>query len=121
VRDDAADLERLDELVLFAVDRDVLPADVVRPARVPPVVRRDPPELFELRVDEPPDVDPRRLVEERPELCDVGLDPREPCEPSPPLSSPFPISFFATPTAAGTATPSAAPAAIFFFVDIPSS
>jgi hypothetical protein len=35
--------------------------------------------------------------------------------------SPFPISFFATPTAAGIATPIAAPAATFFGVDIPSS
>jgi hypothetical protein len=35
--------------------------------------------------------------------------------------SPSPMSFLATPTAAGTATPSAAPAAIFFGVDSPSS
>jgi hypothetical protein len=33
----------------------------------------------------------------------------------------FSISFFATPTAAGTATPSAAPATTFFVVDMPSS
>ena len=35
-------------------------------------------------------------------------------------SSPFPMSFFATPTAAGTATPMAAPARTFLPVDTPS-
>jgi hypothetical protein len=35
-------------------------------------------------------------------------------------SSSFPISFFATPTAAGTATPMAAPAMTFLPVDMPS-
>ena len=49
----------------------------------------------------------------------------EPCsldsDESSPSSSPFPSNFFATPTAAGTATPSAAPATTFWVVDIPSS
>jgi hypothetical protein len=46
--------------------------------------------------------------------------PASPLCPSSPPSSPFPSSFFATPTAAGTATPMAAPAATFLPVDIPS-
>ena len=58
----------------------------------------------------------------------VGVDRRceegSPCSSRPPSSSsesPFPMIFFAIPTAAGTATPSAAPAAIFFGVESPSS
>jgi hypothetical protein len=43
------------------------------------------------------------------------------CSPTPESSSPLLRNFFATPTAAGTATPSAAPAAIFFGVERPSS
>ncbi|MGN6431296.1 MAG: hypothetical protein ACTHNB_11280 [Gaiellaceae bacterium] len=50
---------------------------------------------------------------------------RRPCcdRPPPPpssWSSLSPISFLATPTAAGTATPSAAPATTFLLVDMPS-
>jgi hypothetical protein len=41
--------------------------------------------------------------------------------PSSSSESPFPMIFFAIPTAAGTATPMAAPAAIFFGVESPSS
>jgi hypothetical protein len=50
------------------------------------------------------------------ELCSLDSDAS-----SSPSSSPFPRNFFATPTAAGTATPSAAPATTFWVVDIPSS
>jgi hypothetical protein len=41
--------------------------------------------------------------------------------PSPSSSSSLPISFVAAPTAAGMATPSAAPTTTFLDVDIPSS
>jgi hypothetical protein len=75
-------------------------------------------------------VEPRpRLAWEdplRPELLDLARL-RPPCcerlpslAPSPWSSSPFPRNFFATPTAAGTATPMAAPATTFLPVDIPS-
>jgi hypothetical protein len=74
-------------------------------------------------------VDLRRAVRLRP-LVDLALvvralrrlagrSARSPSSES--SESPFPISFFATPTAAGTATPIAAPAAIFFGVESPSS
>src|SRR5207248_6882448 len=57
--------------------------------------------------------------------CERCIPPclRPPCSPLPPsplVSLSSPISFLATPTAAGTAIPTAAPAAIFFFVDMPS-
>jgi len=75
-------------------------------------------------------VEPRpRVVCEgrlRPELLDLARL-RPPCcerlpsrAPSSWSSSPFPRNFFATPTAAGTATPMAAPATTFLPVDIPS-
>jgi hypothetical protein len=48
--------------------------------------------------------------------CEESLWP----VPSSCSSSSFPMSFFATPTAAGTATPRAAPAMTFLPVDIPS-
>jgi hypothetical protein len=46
---------------------------------------------------------------------------RVPDERREPPSSSLPISFVAAPTAAGMATPSAAPTTTFFDVDIPSS
>jgi hypothetical protein len=61
-------------------------------------------EAFRVRADVP-----ALALRVSPELC-------------PPVSpSSWPISFFATPTAAGTATPSAAPATIVFFDTPPSS
>lgn len=70
------------------------------------------PELFLFRVDV-----------ERPALLLRERDVRpaaERAEPSPASSSEsLPMSFFATPTAAGIATPSAVPAAIFCGVDSP--
>jgi hypothetical protein len=70
---------------------------------------------------------PRRVACEdrlRAELPDFRPVCPEPW-PSPPpsfcwSSSPLPRSFFATPTAAGTATPAATPATTFLPVDIPS-
>jgi hypothetical protein len=78
----------------------------------------------------------RFFVEPRPRVvCEDPLRPglldlarlRPPCcerlpsgAPSSWSSSPFPRNFFATPTAAGTATPMAAPATTFLPVDIPS-
>jgi hypothetical protein len=63
--------------------------------------------------DERDRVDPDR--ERKPEL-----PPLPGCFWLPLSSSPLPSSFFPTATAAGTATPSAAPAATFFLVDMPS-
>jgi hypothetical protein len=86
------------------------------PEREP--LERDPPErdAFE-REPEPPEREPRpRDVPER--------EPEPPSPPSPPSSPPSsssPINFFATVTAAGIATPSAAPATTFCGVDMPSS
>jgi len=67
--------------------------------------------VFVLRED---DVFPLRLEVERREPPDRWVPP---CSSEP--SSSFPSSFFATPTAAGMATPIAAPAATFFGVDNP--
>jgi hypothetical protein len=78
----------------------------------------------------PPDFD---FVEDRPPLLEALRDfvpderlrplddeppPRPSSSPSP--ESPSPISFFATPTAAGIATPNAAPATTLCVVDRPS-
>jgi hypothetical protein len=60
---------------------------------------------------------PRAEVRASPELRELSSSPCSLCS----LSPPWPISLFATLTAAGTATPSAAPATTFFVVDIPSS
>jgi hypothetical protein len=87
----------------------------------------DPPELLRLDRDAAVlDVRGREL-----ELADLDLllvprlaervpcrRPADCCASSPDDES---ISFFATPTAAGTATPTAAPATTFFVVDMPSS
>lgn len=60
----------------------------------------------------------------RPELLERDALRRPCCDRPPPppssWSSLSPISFLATPTAAGTATPSAAPATTFLLVDMPS-
>jgi len=128
-------------LLLLAVD----PRDDPLLRLLPLVVRRDEPLLLPLLLLLLllpvlllllllPELLPRFAVEDRPRLdCE---DPRRPelldrarlpppcCEllpaPSSCSSSPFPRSFFATPTAAGTATPIAAPATTFLPVDIPS-
>lgn len=80
----------------------------LRPDVLPPELRAD-----EFRLDDPRF--PELRADVPPEL------PRSDDRASELSSSPVPISFLATPTAAGTATPIAAPAAIFFLVDIPSS
>jgi hypothetical protein len=69
-------------------------------------------------------LEPREPLE-RPELFERAELRRPCCEPPPSLplcssSSPLPINFLATPTAAGTATPIAAPATTFLPVERPS-
>jgi hypothetical protein len=96
----------LRELLLFLrVPLEARPRLDVERARLVPVER-----LRELRAPE------LRRVLEPPRLDPPSLDSDESSS-----SSPLPMSFFATPTAAGTATPSAAPATTFWVVDIPSS
>jgi len=78
------------------------------------------PELLERFLDPPeelPEEPPDRLDKLR---CPDWLELDEPCDSSS-ESPPLPISFFATAAAAGTATPSAAPATTFFVVDVPPS
>jgi hypothetical protein len=128
-------LERADELRLPELEPELrlpeLPLPELRLPELPlPELRLPELPLPELRLPELPlpELRPFELPERLP------LDPlrdRLPCEPpelprsdepSSGLSSSLPpISFLATPTAAGTATPRAAPAAIFFPVDIPPS
>jgi hypothetical protein len=103
--------------------RERLPLELERPLEDRPEEEREP-ELAAFVVrdcDERPRVEPVRVPE---------LDRLRPLSLSPsPLSSSCcssdssspPISFFATPTAAGSTTPIAAPAAIFWPVDMPSS
>jgi hypothetical protein len=120
-----ATLERLRPLV----ERERLPLPE------PPLVERLP-VLVRLRLEPTRPRAERVPLEERPRLADDplrALPPRlellpfvsalssalSPSDSSSESSSPR--SFFATPTAAGIATPIAAPAATFFGVDIPSS
>jgi hypothetical protein len=84
--------------------RDELEPDLLLPREL--LVRRD-------RLDAV--LEPAR--ERLPERC-CRPPPSCCCWPSP--SSPLPSSFLATPTAAGTAIPTAAPATTFLPVDIPS-
>ena len=111
----------LDDVERVARDRDVPDLDRL------PLARLDDPLLVVRRL---PDfaVDPVRFFvpeELRPELLERDAL-RPPCCERPPSPSPSswsslsPISFLATPTAAGTATPIAAPATTFLPVDIPS-
>jgi hypothetical protein len=103
-------------------------ARVVLFLRVPPVFLRD--DVLRLRVPlvERPrlDVDRARLVPlvrlREAEELDVlpEDDPPESDSEDSSSSSPLPRNFFATPTAAGTATPKAAPATTFCVVDMPS-
>jgi hypothetical protein len=82
----------------------------------------EPPELLEPeRARLPEERLPRAVVPESPERWE--LSPWSCCSSCSRSSWPpfCPISFFATLTAAGTATPNAAPATTFFVVDIPSS
>jgi hypothetical protein len=101
-------------------------------------LREPEPELDRLRELEPLErfVPLARPRDELPELRDRLFVPEDEARPRdrleldrellPPLccclpsSSPFPSSFLPTATAAGTATPMAAPAATFFPVDMPS-
>jgi len=127
-----ADVPDLDRLPLARLDDPLLAARRLAAFAVEPVrffapderLRPEPPERLPL-------VLPERLPLELPEPLRLELPERPalrppPCwarPPSPPLSSwssLSPISFLATPTAAGTATPSAAPATTFLPVDIPS-
>jgi hypothetical protein len=118
---------------------------VVRAALAVPLLAaffaRAVPLLEDARVAFVPDLLERDLLEpdapvepERARLPDVRRAPAEarvppelrepspsPCSLCSLCSSPWLISFFATLTAAGTATPKAAPATTFFVVDIPSS
>jgi hypothetical protein len=71
------------------------------------------------RPDEEPLPDPLEPLELTPRRPLLPDDCSSPCVSS--SSPPFPISFFATAAAAGTATPNAAPATTFFVVDVPSS
>jgi hypothetical protein len=112
--------ERLDEPEL--VRRDVVPdvdldvERVVVPELEPPLLDFVPelrdfvPERDPLLRDFAPELEPLR----RDDCC----EPPEP--PSSPESSSDPRSFFPTPTAAAVASPTAAPVATFFGVDIPS-
>jgi len=119
-------LDELEERRLFDdVDRVERDRDVPDLDRLP-LARLDDPLLVVRRL---PDfaVDPVRFFVPderlRPELLERDA-PRPPCGERPPppssWSSLSPISFLATPTAAGTATPIAAPATTFLPVDIPS-
>ena len=133
--DELEELRLLGELrLLDDLDRVERERDVPDPDRLP-LARLDDPLLLVRRL---PDFVVRRLPdfavepvrffvpEERPRLELLERVVRPPCcEPAalPPLSSwssSLPISFLATPTAAGTATPIAAPATTFLPVDIPS-
>ena len=100
-------------LLFFRVPLLFLRDDVLR-LRVPPVER---PRLDVERARLVPLV---RLREE--EELDVrpGDESPESDSEDPSSSSPLPRNFFATPTAAGTATPKAAPATTFCVVDMPS-
>jgi hypothetical protein len=111
--------------------------DRVRPRAAPAARVREPLELRDpvdperervlvlLRV--PPAVrDDVRAADERPEVFRAVLAravrrPPVRAPPSSPSSESPPISFFATPTAAGTATPIAAPATTFCGVESPVS
>jgi hypothetical protein len=62
----------------------------------------------------------RRVDPRRPVLADLPLEPDSDSDSSSESSS-EPISFFATPTAAGIATPRAVPATTFWVVESPSS
>ena len=119
--DELEERRRLDEVE--PVERDRVVPDLDRL----PLARLDDPLLPVRRL---PDfaVEPVRFFVPddrlRPELLERAAL-RPPCRerPLPPRSfwsSPSPISFLATPTAAGTATPSAAPATTFLLVDMPS-
>lgn len=117
------------------VERDRAPLDFELPLFVREPLERDPPR-DELLLREPDRLVPRprddaeraRLVPTVFRLCELP-PPDAPPSPSssdsddsPSSSSPpSPSSFFATPTAAGTATPRAAPATTFWVVDMPSS
>jgi hypothetical protein len=121
-------LDELEERRLFddveraERDRGVPDLDRVPLARLDdplPVVRRLPDFAVEPVRFFVPD---ERLPLELPERAALRLPCRErPALPPPSSwSSLSPISFLATPTAAGTATPIAAPATTFLPVDIPS-
>ena len=73
----------------------------------------------ELRLRELP-LEPELPLRELPLRERVFWPPCRDVSSFPSSSEESPISFFATPTAAGTATPTAAPATTFFVVDIPS-
>ena len=68
------------------------------------------------RLEPVPEPERERVEPDR----ELELPPLPCCFWLPLSSSPLPSSFFPTATAAGTATPSAAPAATFFPVDMPS-
>ena len=138
-----------EELLLLARPRlDELDARLREPEPELDPLREREPELDPLRELEPLErfVPLERLREELPELPDRLFDPEDEARPLerlelerelppardrwlsllPPLlclsssSPPFPSSFLPTATAAGTATPMAAPAATFLPVDMPS-
>jgi hypothetical protein len=131
-RDDPArPVERpLDERLPLEVERLRPDVERLRPdverlpdaERLRPDVERPRPDVERLRLDD--EVERPRLELERPPVARRRVG-RSSCSCAPSSSespsSPFPISFFATPTAAGIATPSAAPAATFAGVDMPSS
>jgi len=98
----ALDVDRPDEL-----RADELRADELRPDEPEPDVLRP-----ELRPDVEPE-EPLRLLLEPPDERPLSFESSSP-------SSEL-ISFFATPTAAGIATPSAVPATTFWVVERPSS
>jgi hypothetical protein len=104
-----------DELLLREPERP--DAERERPDVDPPVLRaRDEAERARLvpTVCRPPE--PLPLADAPPSLSSSSDS-----DDSSSSSSPSPSSFFATPTAAGTATPRAAPATTFCVVDMPSS